>query len=196
MMKLSPQEIEATQAFNKPVPGQSLTNPPEQKYPWESPPEFTNVTEAQLYLLAELTEKERFVALTNALADQVPVDIITRTILFEGFSRGKWSIDLLLLLIEPLAVIVMALGERVGIDYVLEDGDQDEPEEDNVAGQKKALGKMTEVENQLKETIKNTPTDKRSELLAKEVQEGLENIPTPVVEEVKETIKQKSLLEK
>lgn len=196
MMKLSPQEIEATQAFNKPVPGQSLTNPPEQKYPWESPPEFTNVTEAQLYLLAELTEKERFVALTNALADQVPVDIITRTILFEGFSRGKWSIDLLLLLIEPLAVIVMALGERVGIDYVLEDGDQDEPEEDNVEGQQKALGKMTEVENQLKETIKNTPTDKRSELLAKEVQEGLENIPTPVVEEVKETIKQKSLLEK
>jgi len=196
MMKLSPQEIEATQAFNKPVPGQSLTNPPEQKYPWESPPEFTNVTEAQLYLLAELTEKERFVALTNALADQVPVDIITRTILFEGFSRGKWSIDLLLLLIEPLAVIVMALGERVGIDYVLEDGDQDEPEEDNVEGQKKALGKMTEIENKLKETIKNTPTDKRSELLAKEVQEGLENIPTPVVEEVKETIKQKSLLEK
>ena len=196
MMKLSPEEIEATQGFNKPVPGQSLTNPPEQKYPWESPPEFTNVTEAQLYLLAELTEKERFVALTNALADQVPVDIITRTILFEGFSRGKWSIDLLLLLIEPLAVIVMALGERVGIDYVLEDGDQDEPEEDNVEGQKKALGKMTEVENQLKETIKNTPTDKRSELLAKEVQEGLENIPTPVVEEVKETIKQKSLLEK
>ena len=196
MMKLSPEEIEATQGFNKPVPGQSLTNPPEQKYPWESPPEFTNVTEAQLYLLAELTEKERFVALTNALADQVPVDIITRTILFEGFSRGKWSIDLLLLLIEPLAVIVMALGERVGIDYVLEDGDQDEPEEDNVEGQQKALGKMTEVENQLKETIKNTPTDKRSELLAKEVQEGLENIPTPVVEEVKETIKQKSLLEK
>ena len=31
---------------------------------------------------------------------------------------------------------------------------------------------------------------------AKEVQEGLENIPTPVLEEVKETIKQKSLLEK
>lgn len=196
MMKLSPEEIEATQGFNKPVPGQSLTNPPEQKYPWESPPEFTNVTEAQLYLLAELTEKERFVALTNALADQVPVDIITRTILFEGFSRGKWSADLLLLLIEPLAVIVMALGERVGIDYVLEDGDQDEPEEDNVEGQQKALGKMTEIENKLKETIKNTPTDKRSELLAKEVQEGLENIPTPVVEEVKETIKQKSLLEK
>ena len=196
MNKLSPKEIEATQGFNRPVPGQSLTNPPEQKYPWESPPEFTNVTEAQLYLLAELTEKERFVSLTNALADQVPVDIITRTILFEGFSRGKWSADLLLLLIEPLAVIVMALGERVGIDYVLEDGDQDEPEEDNVEGQQKALGKMTEVENQLKETIKNTPTDKRSELLAKEVQEGLENIPTPVVEEVKETIKQKSLLEK
>jgi hypothetical protein len=196
MNKLSPKEIAMTEGFNGPVPGQSLTNSPDQKYPWESPPEFTNVTEAQLHLLAMLTEKESFVSLTNALSDQVPVDIITRTLLFDGFSKGKWSADLLLLLIEPLAIIIMALGERIGIDYVLEDGDQDEPDEDNVAGQRKAMGKMKEVENQLKETIKKTPVDKRSELLAKEVQESLENVPAPIIEEVKETIKQKSLLEK
>jgi len=196
MNTLSPKEIAMAEGFNGPVPGQSLTNSPDQTYPWENPPKFTNVTEAQLHLLAMLTKKESFVSLTNALADRVPVDIITRTLLFDGFSKGKWSVDLLLLLIEPLAIIIMALGERVGIDYILEDGDQDEPEEDNVAGQKKAIGKIKEVEKQLKETIKKTPIDKRSELLAKEVQENLENVPTPVIEEVKETIKQKSLLEK
>ena len=98
MAEISERELMAGQGFNGPVPGQSLTNSPDQKYPWESAPEFTNSTEAQLHLFAELTEKDRFVALTDALADGVPVDILTRTILFDGFSKGKWTADLLLLL--------------------------------------------------------------------------------------------------
>ena len=74
-MESSQREIDRAQTFDRPIPGQSLTNSPDQKYPWETPPQFTNVTEAQLYLFAELTQKDRFVALTNALADKVPVDI-------------------------------------------------------------------------------------------------------------------------
>jgi hypothetical protein len=196
MARISERELKAGQGFNGPVPGQSLTNSPDQKYPWESPPEFTNSTEAQLHLFAELTEKDRFVALTDALADGVPVDILTRTILFDGFSKGKWTADLLLLLIEPLSVIIMALGEKVGIDYVMDDDDINEADEDNVEGQQKALGKLHEVEKTLKETIKNKPLDKRSEVLAAKVQKGLEELPEPIVEEVKESIKSKSLLEK
>ena len=76
----------------------------------------------------------------------------TRTILFDGFSKGKWTADLLLLLIEPLSVIIMALGERVGIDYVMDDDDINKADEDNVEGQQKALGKLHEVEKTLKET--------------------------------------------
>ena len=29
--------------FEAPIAGQSLTNAPDQKYPWESPPEFTSL---------------------------------------------------------------------------------------------------------------------------------------------------------
>ena len=45
--------------YTGPVPGQSLTNSPNQKYPWESPPQLTNRREAELYVLEELTEKNR-----------------------------------------------------------------------------------------------------------------------------------------
>jgi hypothetical protein len=195
-MESSQREIDRAQTFDRPIPGQSLTNSPDQKYPWETSPQFTNVTEAQLYLFAELTQKDRFVALTNALADKVPVDILTRTILFEGFSRGLWSIDLLMLLIEPLAVIIMALGERVGIDYIFQDGDQDEPDENNEEGNVKGLKKLQEVEKSLKETIKNTSLDKNTQMLATKIQEGLEKIPEPLIEAAQESIKSKSLLEK
>ena len=195
-MESSQREIDRAQTFDRPIPGQSLTNSPDQKYPWETSPQFTNVTEAQLYLFAELTQKDRFVALTNALADKVPVDILTRTILFEGFSRGLWSIDLLMLLIEPLDVIIMALGERVGIDYIFQDGDQDEPDENNEEGNVKGLKKLQEVEKSLKETIKNTSLDKNTQMLATKIQEGLEKIPEPLIEAAQESIKSKSLLEK
>ena len=32
--------------FNKPIPGQSLTNPVDTPYPWEGPPQFVKVNEA------------------------------------------------------------------------------------------------------------------------------------------------------
>jgi hypothetical protein len=196
MDKLSTLEQDIGLNFKGPIPGQSLTNSPAQKYPWESPPEFTNVTEAQMHLFAELTEKEKFIALTDALADKVPVDIIVRTILLDGFGKGLWTPDLFLLLIEPLAVIIMAIGERVGIDYVFQDGDQSEADEDDEAAQRKALSRLGQVEQTLKETIKNTSLDKQTEMLAKKVQKGLETIPEPLVESAKENIQSKSLLER
>ena len=105
MDKLSTLEQDIGLNFKGPIPGQSLTNSPAQKYPWESPPEFTNVTEAQMHLFAELTEKEKFIALTDALADKVPVDIIVRTILLDGFGKGLWTPDLFLLLLYQLLLI-------------------------------------------------------------------------------------------
>ena len=101
-----------------------MTNSPDQPYPWESPPKYNNVTQAQLFLLGHLTEKEMFMNITEAVSEGIPIDIITRTLLFDGYSNGLWDADLMMLLIEPTAIIVMALAERVGLDYVLFDGDQ------------------------------------------------------------------------
>lgn len=198
MEKISANEAIARGGFGAPVPGQSLTNSPSQKYPWEQAPEYTNVTQAQMYLFEKLTEKEVYLSVTDAISEGIPIDILTRTILFDGYSRGLWDADLMLLLIEPTAVILMALAERTGLDYVIEDGDQDEYDEEDVEAQKKGFDKMKNVASTVRGSITNKvkSVDKNSAALASQVQKGLDAIPQEIVDAAQENIKAKSLLEK
>lgn len=196
MEQISPQELQAVNGFRGPIPGQSLTNSADQPYPWESPPKYNNVTQAQLFLLGHLTEKEMFMNITEAVSEGIPIDIITRTLLFDGYSNGLWDADLMMLLIEPTAIIVMALAERVGLDYVLFDGDQTEHDEEDVDVQREGFNKMKELEASLKESIRSKVGDKKSVALAQEVQRGLESIPQESVEAAQENLESKSLLEK
>lgn len=76
MNTISKEELQAVNGFRGPIPGQSLTNSPDQKYPWERPPEYTNVTSAQVFLLAHLTQKEMFLNVTDAVADGVPMILL------------------------------------------------------------------------------------------------------------------------
>ena len=82
---MNPADADKLINYTGPVPGQSLTNSPNQKYPWESPPQLTNRREAELYILEELTDKEKFIALTDAISDGVPIDVMTRTYLLSGY---------------------------------------------------------------------------------------------------------------
>ncbi len=169
--------------YQGPIPGQSLTNPTEQKYAWEQPPELTNRREAETYILEELTEKEKFIALTDAVADGVPIDVITRTYLLSGYSRGLWDVDLMMLLVESVGFIVMALAEKVGLEYELYAGDNDEDilEEEN---QLEVMGKATdEVRKGIKKiSLKslNLPTSE-----TKEIKKQIEQIPEETIQEVK-----------
>jgi hypothetical protein len=196
MEQLSQKEVQAVGGFRGPIPGQSLTNDPTQKYPWEKAPKYNNVTQAQLFLLGHLTEKEMFIDITDAVSEGVPIDILTRTILFDGYSNGYWDADLMMLLVEPTAIIIMALAERVGLDYVLFDGDQDEHDEEDLDRQRSGFNKMKEIEKSLKESIRNKSMSKGSMALASEVQKGLEAIPSEVVEAAQQQLESKSLLEK
>jgi hypothetical protein len=46
--------------------------------------------------------------------------------LFSGFNEGKYNPDLMLLMIEPTAYMIMALAERAGIDYEVMEDDEEE----------------------------------------------------------------------
>ena len=185
---LSEEDISFLEKRTGPVPGQSLTNSTDNKYPWEQPPQFSNRREAEVFILEELTEPEAFVAVTDVLADDIPIDIVTRTYLFNGYNRGLWDVDLMLLLAESVGFILMALAEKVDIDYELYVGDKTESGGDPDS-QEEVFNKANAA---MKESIKKIESGdlKAPAFINEEVEEKLEAIP-------EETItKAKSLLSK
>ena len=106
-------------ATGKAVPGQSLTNSPDNKYKWESPPEFTNHKEASLYVFSVLTTPETVPNLLESVANKVGIIDLASIVLYSGFLEGKWNPDLMALLMEPTMYMIMALSEKANIKCIL-----------------------------------------------------------------------------
>ena len=153
----------------RPLPGQSLTDDPEDRGDWENPPEFTSVEKASEYLFDYIIEDERYEGFMDSLENGFTIMELSQIILFDGFRKGKWNPDLMLLLIEPTAYMLMGLAERVNIDY---DVDEDDPEDQEyniratlskarVDKLNKAVGKAdTKMPENLKEKLEEVPEAK------------------------------------
>jgi len=119
----------------RPIPGQSLTTDPDNPAPYERPPKFTSVHEASEHIFNNIIKEENYVPLMRLLLDDMPIMDIAQTLIFTGFTEGKWNPDLMLMLAEPVAYMLLALAERAGIDPVIYRGeDEDELEEEEFLG--------------------------------------------------------------
>ena len=184
MSTINEQNAQSFINYTGPIPGQSLTNSPDSKQPWELPPQFVNKRQAELYILEELTEKEKFIIITDLISDGLPIETLTRTYLMSGYSRGLWDVDMMMLLVESVAYILMALAEKVGLDFELYAGENDEEAEIETPEQKKKLEQsinivktgIEKISNKKLETIKATS----SELIKK-----IEEIPEETIQEAK-----------
>ena len=119
--------------FEKPIPGQSLTNSVEQKYPWEQPPQMTSVKEAREKIFLDLLKPENVEAVQDLMINKIPVNAIAEVILTEGFRKGKFNPDMMLNLLEPTMYMLMAIAEKSGIEPTVDSGEPDEDDEDNIA---------------------------------------------------------------
>lgn len=117
--------ISSTITLNRPVPGQGLTTDPDNPLPWEKPPEITDLEEGLQYVFGRLIEPTNYVPIMNVLEDGTPLMDITQGILFKGFTEGKWNPDLMMLLAEPTAYMILALAERANIDLKIYKGEED-----------------------------------------------------------------------
>lgn len=119
----------------RPIPGQSLTSDPNNPTPYEQPPEYTSIHEASEYIFNNLIQEETYVPLMRLLLDDMPIMDIAQTLIFTGFTEGKWNPDLMIMLAEPVAYMLLALAERAGIDPVIYRGeDEDDLEEEEFLG--------------------------------------------------------------
>ena len=157
---------------NRAIPGESLTNDPENPAPFEKAPTFTSVHAASEYLWESFIEPEEYVNLMTAVADGVPLIQITQAVLFTEFTKGSWNPDLMLMLIEPTTYMLMALAERAELPMVIYEGElNDENDEEELLGTQVA-------EDRIREIMKRGKTGDIPEgTLTAEMQESLESLP-------------------
>jgi len=175
----------------RPIPGQSLTSDPSNPAPYEKPPEYTSVHAASEEIFGNLIEEQTYKQMMGLLAQDVPIMDIVQTLLFTGFKEGKWNADLMLMLVEPVAYMLLALAERAGIDPKIYQGEEEDEAEDRVFGAtlekerldniKKlaAIGKTpsSAITREMIETIEELPVPEMSSLMARP-----EKAPAPAEE--------------
>ena len=163
-------------ATGKAIPGQSLTNSPDNKYKWEQPPEFTNHKEASLYVFSVLTTPETVPNLLESVANGVGVIDLASIVLYSGFLEGKWNPDLMALLMEPTMYMIMALSEKANIKYVVDSGDDEQEPEITSEQQEKSFKKgLTALEEIKKEAVNKI----NPQAIPVEIKEKLETIELP-----------------
>ena len=97
-----------------PTPGQSLLTEPKSQA-WERPPQFVDPQDAADYVWRMLT-KPAITKSTLTMLDQgIPVEALARTLIFKGFSDGKWSIDTGMLIFNSVNLMIATLGKKAGI---------------------------------------------------------------------------------
>jgi hypothetical protein len=143
-----PQEIDAmlqekAMRFERPIPGQSLTNDPDTPLPYEQPPTYTNRDEALEYFFALFVDEENYSNIMELIATPFPIMDIVKIYLIEAFEEGLINPDMLMILAEPLAYMLMALAERADIDFIIEreeEGDVEDDDDMDVDTEQRSLG--------------------------------------------------------
>ena len=161
----------------RPIPGQSLTNNPESKYPWESPATLSNPREALDVIVAEMMQPEAVKNIVNALANGAAVGDIGSAILYAKFTEGDITPDTMMLLAEPIMYTLMAIGEEANIKYNIEGNDLDEFDEEDE--RENIDNKINEFRTAVSD-IKNQTTQK----LKPTVDENV--VPKNILDKVKE----------
>lgn len=192
MEEYNQEAINAFSQAGRPIPGQSLTSNPDEPRPFEGPPDFTNFKEALDYIAAELLLEENFMSMVLALGDGIPVTDLAMQIGYVGFREGKWNPDLMMMLMEPIMYLLMALAEKAGIKYRIDDeDDDDEDTTSNQSNQFEQLKKVTKERFPTKSSVSKTalPSDILEKVEKLEIpQESL--LAKPVEEEPQSLLEQ------
>lgn len=147
--------------LERPVPGQSLTNDPENPAPYEKPPQYTKLADALDYYFATFTQEGTYEKLLSTIAGGMPIMELVQIFLYQGFEDGLFNPDLMMLLAEPLAYMLAALCEREDIDFVITSDEEEEAEPTGMMQQA-----MSQIKDVGTEEVLPEPIQEKMSLLA------------------------------
>ncbi len=183
--------MEQASKMDRPVPGQSLTNDPENPAPFEQAPQITNVHEGTQFIWDKITDDEAYESLMTGLSQGVPVMPVVQVILFNEFQKGTFNPDLMMMLVEPTAYMIIALAERLDIDVEI-DTEEDEGEVFGVSIKEEKLNKLREAAGPMKKVPEGMLTDEQLRDM-----QNLPELPSllePTVKKEETPIEQPSLM--
>lgn len=182
--EINPEALNNVNFFDGPIPGQSLTDSPEQPYRWERPPEFVKVDEAMMYFADKLLQPETYTEMMKLLSRGQTVDALAQMILYASFTEGKINPDLMMLCYEPLLFLIMAMAERVDVEYELDDDETelDDLDEDQVKDVNSAMQGLGSAYKTSKQGNELKGMQNVASKLKPEIKEELEEVKT---EEIK-----------
>ncbi len=105
-----------SEAFNGPIPGQSLTTTPG-NYPWEQPPQTENPDEALLYHISRMADEDFVDGATTLMELDVPIEALTNTILTSAVGDGIHTIDVGIIIAPSVHKELVSLAKMTGIEY-------------------------------------------------------------------------------
>tara|TARA_R100001377_G_scaffold61219_1_gene37271 strand:- start:256 stop:846 length:591 start_codon:yes stop_codon:yes gene_type:complete len=86
-------------------------------YPWHRPPDITEYDEGVDYLITKMQEAEELELVYALLNIDSTVVTVVASVLMQGVARGKFSIDLAILMAGPIARYVGILADEAEIKY-------------------------------------------------------------------------------
>ena len=102
--------VESLDAFDHPIPGQSLTDEPG-KWAFERPPEFSGKRRGSMTLIKQEFQKHMMAGM--------PIESIINTISFAGFSDGQWNPDVAEMIKLPLSAYFMMMADEENIPAIM-----------------------------------------------------------------------------
>ena len=164
--------IETIASMGRPIPGQSLTQNPNEVRPFEGSPEFVNFRAALDYTVSNLLEQEVIEPIIKNIASGTPIMDVVMQISYVGFREGKWNPDLMMMLVEPLAYVIMALCEKAGINFTIYREEEEDEDNDDNDYESSQLEKLTDLSREKIGNITNIPQG----AIPQEIEEKIESL--------------------
>ena len=169
------------------VPGQSLTNAPDQPYPWEGPPEITSQKEAINRIFLDIIKPGNIEVLSDLMANDIPIANIAEMLIKTGFQKGKYNPDLAITLMEPTMFMLLSVAEKVGIEPKLSDDDDEDEigdeEEVDTKGNMRVAQRLNPAKEEPKSLRDLKPSMRTVPMAKPDIQEQLDNLDTSKLRE-------------